>query len=357
MSKITVTKIIFFNIGILALMLGLLEIGARIFSNAIFLGDSKHLFDRKNKNYITNCKSCEATSFGTKIYTNSNGFRVSKSNVVANASNNKEKKIVIIGDSLGFGPGVEFKYTFQGLLSRYHSGYQFINRSVTGHSLDQHLETAKRITKNPERIEKVYLIYCLNDISDTSSTLIKKSSKPINTNFDNKRKSQWVYLLKKQPFISKINRILRKRSILYLEIKGKFSNPQERYFFQDLKNYSENIKESNIDKLNEISEILKSNGIKLTVIISPYEYQLRKVSRNINLLLPQKILSNYMEKRKINFINAYQDFNSYQGNSKDLFLPYDPMHFSAEGHKIIFDIMNKDMKNSIKFQKLIQNIP
>ena len=345
MSKNSIPKIFFFNIGILALMLGLFEIGARIFSNAIFFGNSKHLFDHRNKNYVTNCKSCEATSFGAKIYTNSDGFRVS--HLGAKASNNEEKKIVIIGDSLGFGPGVEFNTTFQGLLSNSYSDYQFVNRSVIGHALDQHLETANLITKNPERIEKVYLIYCLNDLSNISSSQIKKSSTQKVNNLD----IQWGTLLKNQRLLFKINHLLRTRSILYIDLKGKLSSPQERYFFADLKSYSEKRNESNINKLNEIHEVLKSNGIKLTVIISPYEYQVREGSRNNSLLIPQKILSNYMEERKINYINAYKNFIGYGGNSKDLFLPYDPMHYSEKGHKIIFDVIDQDLKNSVRHQK------
>ncbi len=342
MSKNSITKIIFFNIGILALMLGLLEIGARIFSNAIFFGNSKHLFDHEKKNYLTNCKSCEATSFGAKIYTNSDGFRVSHLN--AKVSNNKEKKIVIIGDSLGFGPGVKFNNTFQGLLSRSYSNYQFVNRSVIGHALDQHLETANIITKNPERVKKVYLLYCLNDLSNISSSDIEKSSNKKGNNLN----IELVSLLKKQPFISKMNHLLRTRSILYMDLKGKLSYPQKRYFLKDLKNYSEKGIVSNINKLNEIYELLNSNGIKLTVIISPYEYQVREGSRNSTLLIPQKILSNYMEERKIDYINAYKNFIEYKGNSKDLFLPYDPMHYSEKGHKKIFDIINQDLKNSVK---------
>jgi len=121
-----IPKIIFINISLIFFIFAFLEIGARLFSNAIFFGNSKNLFDTSNKNYIENCKSCEAKSFGQRIYTDEFGHRTSSLNKVD--SQKVKEKIIIIGDSVAFGPGVIFEQTFQGLLSDNFIEYIFINR-------------------------------------------------------------------------------------------------------------------------------------------------------------------------------------------------------------------------------------
>tara|TARA_Y100000589_G_scaffold327324_1_gene368914 strand:+ start:4463 stop:5485 length:1023 start_codon:yes stop_codon:yes gene_type:complete len=332
-------KIIFINISLIFLIFAFLEIVARLFSNAIVFGNSKNLFDTSNKNYIKNCKSCEAKSFGQRIYTNEFGYRSSSLNTVVNSELVKEK-IIIIGDSVAFGPGVMFEETFQGLLSDNFIEYSFINRSVIGHSLYQHLQTANLIRNDNKKIKKVYLIYCLNDISDISSYEIIKNSIP------NKIENNWVYKIKKNRFVLFINKQLRDKSILYMLIKGILTKPQERYFFSDFKNYLLKIDNLNINKLKEINEIFKQKNIELTVIISPYEYQVRNAEVNNNLLLPQRFLKVFLKKNKIIYIDAYPKFLESGFKSSDLFLPYDPMHLSAKGHRILFEIVQKDLMNS-----------
>ena len=341
MIKTKVTKTIFINIGVFTLMIGFLEIGARLFSNTILFGNSKHLFDTSQEKYITNCKSCEAISFGSKIYTDKNGFRVSKENVTSNGY--KKNKIIIIGDSVGFGPGVIYKKTFQGLLSKKFDSYEFVNRSVLGHGLEQHLETALRINKNnKENIKKIYLLYCLNDLDNISSTEIMKSSKTISSrsNFN------WVLKFKKNYIVSSLNRFLRNRSVLYMYLKGILTNPQERYFYGDLKKYYKDQSTSNLNNIRKIYNLINSKGIEFTVIISPYEYQIREANKNSKLLFPQKIIKEYLKINKINYIDAYYTFKNYTEKSSDLFLPFDPMHLSQKGHDVMFKIISKDLKQN-----------
>tara|TARA_B100000212_G_C27310595_1_gene505543 strand:- start:23 stop:1042 length:1020 start_codon:yes stop_codon:yes gene_type:complete len=333
-----IPKIIFINISLIFFIFAFLEIGARLFSNAIFFGNSKNLFDTSNKNYIENCKSCEAKSFGQRIYTDEFGHRTSSLKKVD--SQIFKEKIIIIGDSVAFGPGVIFEQTFQGLLSDNFIEYIFINRSVIGHGLDQYLQTANLIRKDNNNIKKVYLIYCLNDISNISSSEIIKNSNP------NKIENNWVHKIKKNRFPLFINKQLRDKSIFYMLIKGILTKPQERYFFADFKNYLLEIDKLNINNLKEINEIFKQKNIELIVIISPYEYQVRNAELNNNLLLPQIFLKEFLKENKIIYIDAYPEFLESGFKSSDLFLPYDPMHLSLKGHRILFEIIQKDLINS-----------
>jgi len=334
MYKRELPKIILINISLIFFIFGFLEIGARLLSSAILFGNSKHLFDTSNKNYITNCKSCEAESFGQKIYTDKFGYRTSSLNKV---NSKPVEKIIIIGDSVAFGPGVKFEDTFQGLLSDNFSEYNFINRSVIGHSIDQHLQTANLIRKDNKNIYRVYFIYCLNDLSNISSSEIIKNSNPYEIEIN------WVDKIKDINFFSSINKQLRNKSILYMLIKGIVTRPQERYFFSDFKNYLLDIDQLNINNLKKISEIFKKENIKFTVIVSPYEYQVRNAEVNNNLLLPQRFLKKFFIKNKISYIDAYPKFLESGLKSSDLFLPFDPMHLSVEGHQILYKIIQKDL--------------
>ena len=333
-------KVIGINFFVLSAIFGVLEIGARIFSNAILMGDSKNLFDVSDKSYFTNCKNCEAISFGTKIYTNKDGFRVSKSNM--NVSTNSNKRIVIIGDSVAFAPGIKFNDSFQGLLQNEYPNYLFENRSVIGHDINHHLKTVEKIINNPIGIEKVYLIYCLNDISKESSSEIVQ----INSTDLERSNDKFFDKLKQNKLNYVLNKSLRNKSVFYMFLKGVLTNPSKRYFEQDLKKYTQNSKTTNIDKLGKISKILNSNGIKFSVIIAPYEYQVREGKNNINLLLPQQILSKYFSKNKIEYIDMYLKLKDFSKKSSNLYLGYDPMHFSIKGQKILFEVIRNDINNN-----------
>ena len=318
-------------------MLGFLEIGARLFSKAILMGDSKHLFDISDKDYFTNCKSCEAISFGTKIYTNKNGFRVSRLN--KNRTTNSKKRIIIIGDSVAFGPGIKFEHSFQGLLQEKYPDYQFENRAVIGHDIDHHLKTAQNIIKNPLAIEKIYLIYCLNDISNESSYEIQQ----IHSASLNRSNDSLINYLKKNKLSYVLNKFLRNKSVFYMYLKGILTNPSKRYFEQDLKKYTQINKTSNLDKLATIARTFSSYGIKFSVLIAPYEYQIREGATNSELLLPQRIILQFLNQSKIDNIDLYTTFKDFSKISTDLYLGYDPMHFSVKGHKLLFDVIDADI--------------
>ena len=113
----------------------------------------------------------------------------------------------------------------------------------------------------------------------------------------------------------------------------------------DYKLYSNYFEESNIEDIIKINNLFKESNIEMKVIIMPYEYQIRFGENQPSLLLPQELLTNFFKKNKIQFIDAYRYFKNNSRNSRDLFLPFDPMHLSSYGHQILFDIINKDIKN------------
>jgi lysophospholipase L1-like esterase len=95
-----------------------------------------------------------------------------------------------------------------------------------------------------------------------------------------------------------------------------------------------------------IYSIFKENNINFTVILFPYEYQLREGSQDI--LFPQKILKKYFDLYNISYIDTYDALNKYIRDMnlkpKDLFLFNDPIHLSENGHKIVAEILNNEIK-------------
>ncbi len=83
-------------------------------------------------------------------------------------------------------------------------------------------------------------------------------------------------------------------------MKGLLSLPQERMFYMDMKPYHQEASkiEADIQTLMAISDTFRSENIPFTVIIFPYEYQLRpevKLKGN-DIFLPQEVMSSYLAK-------------------------------------------------------------
>lgn len=56
--------------------------------------------------------------------------------------------------------------------------------------------------------------------------------------------------------------------------------------------------------LNDMNTSLRARNIEFTILLSPYEYQLRK--KEDQYLLPQKILTTYFQEQGIPYIDAYE---------------------------------------------------
>ncbi len=167
-------RLIGINVFVFFAIIFSLEALTRSFTKINFMGTSKNLFISSVKGQIINCKQCKAKAFGVDVFTDKDGLRVGENYAID--GNIGKDRIIIIGDSVGFGVGVEYDNTLQGQLSKNFTNYKFENHSVIGHTLNDHLITTNQILANgPEgKIRNAFLIYCLNDISSASSYEIKK---------------------------------------------------------------------------------------------------------------------------------------------------------------------------------------
>ncbi len=146
-------KIIFINLLVVSFIFIVLEISLRFIFDLKPLGIEDGIINDSNQKIRFNYSNIEGKKiFGTKVFTDLNGFRVSKNQTVKNENINK---IFFIGGSVTFGSGVKQESTFSGILNSELSNYNIINASVMGSDLkNNYLILKKNIKKN--NVKKIF---------------------------------------------------------------------------------------------------------------------------------------------------------------------------------------------------------
>ena len=126
-------------------------------------------------------------------------------------------------------------------------------------------------------------------------------------------------------------------------IKGIISKPSERHFYHMYPIYQDDSAVEKLSKeINELKKITDKNNLKLSVIVLPYEFQTRVENCNSYFLKPQNKISNILINLNIKFKDYTEIFCNYEKPSL-LFLKYDPVHLSSEGHKLVFNLLKKEL--------------
>lgn len=319
----------------LLLIGGIAELAVRAFSNIVLLGNSRHLFVAEA--YGTskgNTPNVEAISFGAPVFTDEHGFRVPKGGVPGDAS--KSEAILLLGDSVGFGPAVEEAETFAGLLRERFPTRRIYNSSVIGYATPDYRNVVNAFLPLHHEVKAVVLVFCLNDISASSSRNIDRyleSRKQV-------PERGLTEALRSFTFLSDANDYLRSRSKLYLFLRHRLLGTQLRDWKIVLDLYSDRRAEDVAQAARDIAEIaavLKQRAIPLVVVLSPFEYQLREPG-DPETQVPQRRLGDLLSSAQVDYIDARPYFDDGRPSS-DYFLAYDSMHFSAVGHRVIASVI------------------
>lgn len=263
-------------------------------------------------------------SFGKQVYIDEHGFRKMASPV------GDKDSWLILGDSVTFGVGVETEDTYAQLLQNSLPDVHLWNTSVIGYDVRNYRDVLYNLTsekQNVPRLKRVLLFFCLNDV-DLGQSLEK--------------------YLDTQPgragFSETLLSFLRRHSKLYMLAKNTVSDRSKFYFTHDYQLYEddgESFSES-MKIVEDMNDYLRSRNVEFTIIILPYEYQLRmKTQQN---LLPQKRLDAYFAEKGIPYIDAYDYFARAGGDEKEDFLYADFCHLSKKGHKLVFDLLKERLK-------------
>jgi hypothetical protein len=296
------------------------------------VGVSKNLINDTGE-FRQNYPNVQATVFGKKVFTDKFGFRVPSSDF-------NQKKIknstLIAGDSVAFAVGVDEKKSFVGLIRKEYQNLNFYNSSVVGYNVKNYKQIIDKY-KNINNLKNIILFYCINDIHlQEASNLIKEEK-------DNSSDFKIIDFLKNIKFFLKVNDMLRSKSVLYLWIKNISSDTSKRYFMYSFLSYKNSKNLLLVESyLKDIKNISISNNLNLTVVVLPYEFQTRKENCDKKYLFPQEKIREIMDKLEIRFFDYSKNFCKHD-DSYELFLKYDPVHLSEEGHKFVYHLIKKDI--------------
>ena len=317
-------KIIFINLLVVSFIFIVLEFSLRFIFDLKPLGIEDGIINDNNQEIRFNYSNIEGKKiFGTKVFTDLNGFRVSKNQTVKNENINK---IFFIGGSVTFGSGVKQESTFSGILNSSLSNYNIINASVMGSDLkNNYLILKKNIKKN--NVKKIFINFSYDDIEEVKIQNINFGSKKDNNKF------LLFERLKELKLLKEINNLLRSRSVIYVFIKGYIFDTREYYYQNALLSYQNKDNLINMDKsLNNIKQ-LQNKNTEIIFIKIPYFSQVTNENCNSKDEGELKIINN-LNKYDFSLIDFKPIFCSIENREK-LFLRLDTSHLSEYGHEIV----------------------
>jgi len=324
----------FGSVGFLLLLLGIAELAVRAFSDVDLLGNSRDLFvANAYGNSHGNAKNAVGSSFGMDVYTDEYGFRVPKGGLPGDAG--KGDAILILGDSVGFGPAVEEPETLTGLLRARFPERRVYNSSSIAYTAHDYRNVVENFLPQHPEVTAVVLVYCLNDVSRSSAQNIDRQ---LGKQPETPEVSRFTETLRSFRLLSDANDYLRSRSKLYLFVRHRLLQTQTRDWKLLLSLYGDDRAadyESALSDVVAVAEELRAKGIPLVLVLSPFEYQLRRPD-DPESELPQRLITERLTRAGVAYIDPRPDFDASHA-STEYFLGYDPMHFSALGHRVMAD--------------------
>ena len=322
-------KTILFNFLIVTIFFLLLELSLRIFNIISLQGFEKDFFYTE-KNVVYHYPNVIKTVMGKKTKTDKNGFRIplEKFNYKDNL-----KSFLILGDSVSFGVGVDEKDTFVGIL-RKKINYNLYNSSVAGHRLENYSYLLEKYHNQFSQINEVLIFLCLNDIVSKDG-VVREERLNINSKNDN-----FFNRIRNKNFFIKINFFLREKSTVFNLVKALGTQNVKRHFNYINPYYNNNIILSQYeDSLKKIINYSKLNKINVRFVLLPYKHQINKKCKN-EYMTPQIQIKKIFQKSNYTLFDFSRDFCDKDNNNK-LFLNFDPMHLSKDGHKFVSELIIK----------------
>lgn len=284
--------------------------------------------------------SAKGYSFGSTVITDKSGFRVSNNLPY----NDLHKSILVLGDSVAMGVGVDADHTFA---SRLFKKYNIVNGSVTGYSFYDYLNVLPKIIN--DNYKGIILCLCLNDFDKTSQkNIIAKRDESLENDYARRYPNPIVRTLRiiNDNYFN-FNDYLRCNFRTYLWIKSLLIDSSKEHFLADLERYRKRDRLSEVirDQFEQLINLNKEMKKWLIVFILPYEYQLR--SDDKALLLPQEMILKATAGLNIDVVNLYEPMKKIilkdKISSHKLYLFNDPCHFSAEGHRIVAETISHEI--------------
>ncbi len=309
------------------------ELAVRVLLDLNFLGNSRDLFVANAYGPSKgNAPSAQAISFGAVVHTDEHGFRVPEGGVPADAK--KSDAILILGDSVGFGPAVEERETLAGLLRARFPAKRIYNSSVIGYATPDYKNVVDAFLPLHPEVTDIVLVYCLNDLSARSAEAIDRYLEEKQQEPDLRRTLQELGPLRL------VNDFLRERSKLYLLLKYQVMAPRQKQWEEITRLYGDGSEASLEGSARDVADVAaraQEAGARFLVVLAPFEHQLRNPDDTASQV-PQRKLGELLSRAGVEHVDARPAFDRGPG-APDYFLPYDPMHFSRAGHRVMAEVI------------------
>jgi lysophospholipase L1-like esterase len=278
---------------------------------------------------------------GALVITDEHGFRTS----ALSRQRNTSEHVLVLGDSVSVGVGVEAEKTYPSLLGD-RFGKRVLNASVTGYGIADYLEVLGHIAGN-FKPQLVILGICLNDVVPTSQanivTLTRKKKEDAEVSPDERRYP--TLLMRTLRYINdnylNFHSFLGSHSRTYVLLKSFAADSARDHFEADRLYYRDaQMVEFLSSQFAKLKRSLADENILLFVIF-PYEYQLRTGS--LEALEPQNIIKEAGQRAGVTIYDPYDELLEYlkvnRLPSKAIYLFNDPLHFNSVGHHAIAELV------------------
>jgi lysophospholipase L1-like esterase len=267
------------------------------------------------------------------LATNELGFRDTRFNRAA------DKKILLLGDSVSWGDGVEdvrevYPYLLeQSLNQESKETYEVINSAVPGYSTFQQLRYLQLdgLNLHPDMI---ILQFCLNDVVERYASLAQYGGDNVFLGIDTRHAIQGLYgwLIRNSRSFEALIRLLQGLARDRQEYDvNKMTTGQLSPQLVEAWNVT-------LSEIEGIRDIAFTNHIPFLVVIAPYRFQLDQPQKENQ---PQKILLDYADQHHIHVVDLLPYFFSFRRQNKNVPLFHDASHFSTYGHALTADVLFK----------------
>jgi lysophospholipase L1-like esterase len=327
-------------VALSALLFVALEVGVRaIFPDVNFRGIARGLFAPAAwPGGYANARGFSGRVFGVKVSIDERGFRADSTG--ERRFDSTRDSILILGDSVSFGVGVEDGKTFADLLAAAWPERNVLNAAVIGYGFEDYEAALPALLDNRAdalRVREVILGICLNDgVPSSKAVILAQAARERGEQPAAGSEAPAGGIIARA--VTEANAFLRERSKLYLIVKSLFGDTALSYFLADRPFYDDSAAvQRALERLDNVVEVLAERGIPLTVVVFPYEYQLRS-GNGARVWLPQKLLLDHLAVRAVLSLDLAEALRRDHAATGRPFSAYflfdDPMHLSAAGHEV-----------------------
>jgi hypothetical protein len=308
------------------------------------------------------------------FYTNSLGFRDFSTREVSLHSENK--RILILGDSHSEGVGIDYQFTFAGILQKAgeEAGTEVLNASAVSYSPKIHyLKGDYLINHLGLKVDEVWVII---DISDLQNEIAYEKFEPSKQNFLDRSATGFLRFLRLNSFtVHSIHSIRENREIqkfnetllgfredvshlpsenaieLYKEFFRHFDNEElirdpnfhgvsEWIYNKDLRELADQGLELGFEQIAKLNAICRENGIKMRLSVHPWQTQIMKGDTTDYYVERWR---GFCDAEQIHFINLYPLFINHENPlwvTKTCYIEADN-HWNERGNARVAEYLKK----------------